>query len=210
MSEVPDIHAVAGGPLLPFEVVAEQVQWQGQISRAGTVHYRFADGAEARWDKVWHMGAVAMIPVDGTHVWLVRQPRTAAGLVSSLEIPAGKRDVPGEPELETAKRELLEEIGHHAQRWRLIRTFFPAPGWADEQLWVFLATGLEASDAGPTHLDQERLQVVRWPLTQLDAALEETQDAKTIIALQWLQLHMDDLTGQERHGHGDAGTNVAG
>jgi 8-oxo-dGTP pyrophosphatase MutT (NUDIX family) len=184
-------HAVAGGPLGPFTVLEEQVEWEGQISKAGTVHYRFHDGSEARWDKVWHLGAVAMIPLDATHVWLVRQPRTAAGLTASLEIPAGKRDVPGEPELETAKRELVEEIGHNATDWTFIRTFYPAPGWADEKLWVFLATGLTPTPEGATHLEQERLQIVRWPLTELDAALAETEDAKTIIGLQWLALNLD-------------------
>jgi 8-oxo-dGTP pyrophosphatase MutT (NUDIX family) len=191
MTATPQIHAIAGGPLGPFEELDQQVEWEGQISKAGTVHYRFHDGSEARWDKVWHLGAVAMIPIDDTHVWLVRQPRTAAGLASSLEIPAGKRDVPGEPELETAKRELVEEIGHEAREWHLIRTFYPAPGWADEKLWVFLASGLVAAPDGATHLDEERLQIVRWPLDQLDAALQETEDAKTIIALQWLQLNLD-------------------
>ncbi len=196
MSDTPQIHAVAGGPLHPFEVVSEELGWTGQISRAGTVQYRFSDGSEVRWDKIWHLGAVAMVPVDGTHVWLVRQPRTAAGLASSLEIPAGKRDVPGEPELETAKRELVEEIGQNASDWSFIRTFYPAPGWADEKLWVFLASGLTEAEEGATHLEAERLQIVRWPLDELDAALRETEDAKTIIALQWLQLNLDTVQTQ--------------
>jgi 8-oxo-dGTP pyrophosphatase MutT (NUDIX family) len=193
MTDIPQRYAYAGGPLGPFEELGEEVEWEGQISKGGTVHYRFHDGSEARWDKVWHMGAVAMIPVDETHVWLVRQPRTAAGLSSSLEIPAGKRDVAGEPEIETAKRELIEEIGHNASQWTFIRTFYPAPGWADEKLWIFLAAGLTETEEGATHLDEERLQIVRWPLDELDAALEETEDAKTIIALQWLQLHLETV-----------------
>ena len=57
---------------------------------------RLSDGAEVTREKVWHPGAVGILAVDDDHVWLTRQPREAAGLDGSLEIPAGKRDVDGE------------------------------------------------------------------------------------------------------------------
>jgi 8-oxo-dGTP pyrophosphatase MutT (NUDIX family) len=186
-------YVVAGGPLHPYATISEEIKWRGQVAEAGSVHYCFHDGGEAEWDKVWHPGAVCMLAVDTEHVWMVRQPRPAAGLVASLEIPAGKRDVQGEPELETAQRELAEELGFRASSWELVQTFFLAPGWTDEKLWLFLATGLSPIAGGATHLDEERLQIVRWPLQDLSSALAETQDAKTIIALQWLARNLTDV-----------------
>ena len=67
---------------------------------------------------------------------------------ASLEIPAGKRDVEGEPPLETAKRELAEEIGKQAQEWQELKVFFTSPGFSDERVWLYLARDLsEAPDA---------------------------------------------------------------
>ncbi len=77
---------------------------------------------------------MAVIPYDDTHVWLVRQPREAARLRSSLEIPAGKRDRVDESLLDLAKRELVEEIGKEAGAWRELFGFFPSPGFCDEYM----------------------------------------------------------------------------
>src|ERR1700761_8889372 len=132
-----------------FEVVAEHVEWEGSLLKAGLETYRYADGSENTFDKVWHPGAVTVIPFDDTHVWLVRQPREASRLHASLEIPAGKRDRPGEPLLELAKRELVEEVGKEASDWQELYSFFPTPGFCDEHLMMFTATGLSDAHGGP-------------------------------------------------------------
>ena len=118
-------------------------------------------------------------------MWLTRQPRETAGLTASLEIPAGKLDVAGESPLEAGKRELAEEIGKQADAWDELFVFFTSPGFSDETVWLYLATDL--SDSGPAEGDEdERIEIVPWPLTELDAAIEECVDSKSLIALLWL------------------------
>jgi len=174
-----------------FEVTAEEVQWQGRLLKAGTETYRYADGSENTFDKVWHPGAVTVIPLDATHVWLVRQPREAAGVGDSLEIPAGKRDRPGESLLEVARRELVEEIGKLAGQWREVLSFYPTPGFCDEQMTMFLATDLSDVSGGPEPEEDEHIEVVPWPLSDLDSAIAATTDAKTLIGLLWLARELE-------------------
>ena len=121
-------------------------------------------------------------------MWLTRQPREVIGAGASLEIPAGKLDVPGEPPLHTAKRELAEEIGKQAANWEELLSFFTSPGFSDERVWLYLAT--ELSDSGPAQADEdERIEIVPWPLARLDDAISACEDSKSLIALLWLAAH---------------------
>ena len=120
-------------------------------------------------------------------MWLTRQPREAAGLPASLEIPAGKRDVAGEEPLATAKRELAEEIGKRAESWDEIKVFYTSPGFSDERVWWYLARGL-SDDPSAEPEPGERIEIVAWPLDRLDAAIAESEDSKSLIALLWLAL----------------------
>lgn len=169
-----------------FELIGGGVEWEGQVIRAGSARYRYADGMEVSRDKVWHPGAVGMLAVDDAHVWLCRQPREAANLTASLEVPAGKRDVPGEPPLQTAKRELAEEVGKHAAAWRELFAFSSSPGFSDERIWLYLATDLSDAAGGAAPEEDERLEVVPWPLDRLQDAIAASEDSKTLIALLWL------------------------
>src|ERR1035441_5122012 len=87
-----------------FECLSEQTTWEGKIIRVGVETFRHADGEQVTREKVWHPGAVGILAVDSGHVWLTRQPREAVDDPASLEIPAGKLDVPGRPPGETATR----------------------------------------------------------------------------------------------------------
>jgi 8-oxo-dGTP pyrophosphatase MutT (NUDIX family) len=168
-----------------FERVGEDVGFEGGIIRAGSERFRYADGTEVTRDKVWHPGAVGIVALDDDHVWLTRQPREVIGDAASLEIPAGKLDVPGEPPLETAKRELAEEIGKHAEHWEELVAFFTSPGFSDERVWLYLATGLSND---PEHEPDpgERIEIVPWPIERLDEALRQCEDSKSLIGLLWL------------------------
>jgi 8-oxo-dGTP pyrophosphatase MutT (NUDIX family) len=168
-----------------FERIGSETTWRGKIVTVGIEHFRHCDGAEVTREKVWHPGAVGILAVDDDHVWLTRQPREAAGIDASLEIPAGKRDVDGEAPLETARRELAEEIGKQAASWEQIKVFFTSPGFSDERVWWFLAR--ELSDAPASEVEEdERIEIVPWPLADLDRAIAESRDSKSLIALLWL------------------------
>jgi ADP-ribose pyrophosphatase len=168
-----------------FEPLGGELKYSGQIVTVSVERFRHEDGEVVTREKVAHPGAVGIVPLDDGHVWLVRQPREVAGLEDSLEIPAGKLDVPGEEPLATAKRELAEEIGKQAAQWEELKVFFTSPGFSDERVWLFLATDL--SDAPPAKVEEnERIEIVPWPLTELDAAIDECEDSKSLIALLWL------------------------
>jgi ADP-ribose pyrophosphatase len=170
-----------------FELIGSEVMWQGKIVQAGIQHFRHADGAVVARDKVWHPGAVGILAFDAEHVWLTRQPREAAGMTASLEIPAGKLDVEGEAPLACAQRELAEEIGKTAATWKEVKAFYTSPGFSDERVWLFQATDLADTDEPGEADEDERIEIVPWPLDRLDAAIEECEDSKTLIALLWLQ-----------------------
>ena len=170
---------------LEFELISAEVSFEGGVIRAGTERFRYPDGAEVSRDKVWHPGAVGIVALDDEHVWLTRQPREVVGATASLEIPAGKLDVPGEPPIETARRELAEEIGKRADHWEELVSFYTSPGISDERLWLFVASGLaDAPHADPD--EDERIEIVPWPLDRLDQAIEQCEDGKSLIALLWL------------------------
>jgi 8-oxo-dGTP pyrophosphatase MutT (NUDIX family) len=168
-----------------FERVGGEIKYQGRIATVSIERFRHADGEEVTREKIWHPGAVGILAHDETYVWLTRQPREVVNDDASLEIPAGKLDVQGEEPLDTAKRELGEEIGKRAARWEEIKVFYTSPGFSDERVWLYLATELsEAAEAAPD--EDERIEIVPWPLGELDDAIDECDDSKSLIALLWL------------------------
>ncbi len=171
-----------------FQRVARQVIHQGNFITLYRERFRHADGEEVSRDVVHHPGAVAVVAYDQQQVWLIRQPREAVGEQALLEIPAGKLDVEGEQPLETAKRELAEEIGKAASRWEPVATCYMTPGFANEKMYIFAAT--ELGDAAVEHDGSERIELAPWPLSELDAAIAQCQDAKSLVGLLWLRLRL--------------------
>ena len=145
--------------------------------------FRHADGEVVEREIVRRQDAAAVVAYDDECVWLVRQPREAI-LELTLELPAGKLDVDGESPLQTAQRELAEEIGKQADGWLAVMSYHASSGYTDELIHVFAATGLSDSDVEPD--PGERIEIVRWPLGDLDSAIAASRDAKTVIGLQWL------------------------
>jgi ADP-ribose pyrophosphatase len=134
-------------------------------------------------DVVVHGAAVAIVALDvDDHVTLVRQPRVAAG-GPLLELPAGGVEE-GESPLETAQRELREETGLNGGEWVEVATFFTTPGYSDEKMHLFLATGLERGEARPE--GSEEIEVVRVPFDEIGALVAEIEDAKTLAGLMLL------------------------
>jgi 8-oxo-dGTP pyrophosphatase MutT (NUDIX family) len=170
-----------------FDLIESDVAWEGKIVRVGTERFRHADGEEVTREKVWHPGAVGIIAVDGENVWLTTQPRESIREPASLEVPAGKLDVEGEEPLATAKRELAEEIGKVAERWSEVLSFYTSPGFSDERVWLYLAEGLSDDDGTAEAEENERIEIVPWPLTKLDDAIAQCEDSKSLVALLWLK-----------------------
>ena len=158
---------------------------QGAI--ISVVRGRFAapDGTEFERDIVRHPGAVSVVPLhDDGSVTLVRQYRSALDEFL-LEIPAGKRDVPGEaPEL-TARRELAEEVGLAAHRFDLLAEFVNSAGFCDERSWVFLARDLHEVERDRHGVEEQHLEEVSVPLGEVPTLIAERRlvDAKSIIGL---------------------------
>jgi 8-oxo-dGTP pyrophosphatase MutT (NUDIX family) len=166
-----------------FERTGGTVLHEGRIVTLVEDTFRFADGTEVQREIVRHTGAVGILVHDGTHLLLTRQPREATGQSDSLEVPAGRLDKPGEPPLECAKRELAEEVSQAAEHWQPIVAFQPSVGILDETVHLFCAWGL--SDASADSGEDERIELVRWPIADLDGAIAGTTDGKTLIALLW-------------------------
>jgi ADP-ribose pyrophosphatase len=129
---------------------------------------------------VEHPGAVAVVAVDAEGcVALVRQLREATRK-RLLELPAGTAE-PGETPLETARRELKEECGLSGGEWRELAAFWTTPGFCRERMHVFAAEGVERGEASPD--PDEELELVRWPISEVETRLHEIEDAKTLAGL---------------------------
>jgi ADP-ribose pyrophosphatase len=173
-----------------FEPLGSETVYEGRLIDVRLGRFRHADGEEVTREIVHHEGAVGMVAHDGEAVWLVVQPREAVGEPDLLEIPAGRLDKAGEQPLQTAQRELAEEIGRGAHHWEPILDYYSSAGFTDERVHLFAATDLyeESADSGET----ERIEIVRWPLVRLDEAIDGCRDAKTLIGLLWLRRRLDD------------------
>jgi len=169
-------------PMPSFERVSAQTMFEGRIFKVVRARFRHADGEEVERDNVEHGGAVGIVVHDEESLWLVRQPREGIMRDDVLEIPAGRLDVEGEPPEEAARRELAEELGLAADHWRHVKTYYTSAGFTNEEVHLYVATGLREVQRPETEED-ERIEVVRWPLADLDGAIDACVDAKTLIGL---------------------------
>jgi 8-oxo-dGTP pyrophosphatase MutT (NUDIX family) len=171
-----------------FERIASETAWEGRIATVRVDRFRYDDGEEAEREIVAHPGSVAVVAHDGERLFLVRQPREAVDEQGLLELPAGKLDEEGEEPLDTAKRELAEEIGKGARTWRPLTSFYTSPGFADEECHVYLATDLydERAEAD----DIERIDIVEAPLADLDEVIAGCRDSKTLVGLLWFRAYL--------------------
>jgi ADP-ribose pyrophosphatase len=171
-----------------FERVGAEEVWSGPLFSVRHERFRYDDGKETERDIAHHPGAAAVVAHDGEHLYLVRQPREAVHQQALLELPAGKLDVEGETPLETAKRELAEEIGKGAREWLFLTRFFTSPGFVDEEVHLFLAADLYDEPAEAD--DTERIEIVTVPLDQIDEVTRDCHDAKSLVGLLWFRSYL--------------------
>jgi len=125
-----------------WPVVGRERVVAGEVVNVRRDTVRMPDGQEVGREVIEHPGAVGIVAMDEAgQVLLIRQYRHPVGR-QLWEIPAGLRDVDGEPPLATARRELLEEAGYLAADWQVLADFFTSPGITSERLRVYLARGL--------------------------------------------------------------------
>ena len=168
-----------------MERIDSKTAWEGRIATVRVDRFRYDDGDEAEREVIAHPGSVAIVAHDGEQLYLVKQPREAVNEPELLELPAGKLDEEGEEPVDTAKRELAEEIGKGARTWRHLTSFYTSPGFVDEECHVYLATDLydESAEAD----ENERIEIVAVPLDRLDDAIRDCRDAKSLAGLLWLR-----------------------
>ena len=155
-----------------WPVVSSAEDYRGKIIDVRTDVVRNPDGGTAAREVVEHPGAVGVVALDEAgRVLMIRQYRHPVGQML-WELPAGLRDVAGEPTAQTARRELLEETGYRARDWHVLADYFSSPGIITERLRVFLARGLEEVPAAERTFvpeNEEAHLTVDW--VPLDAAL---------------------------------------
>ena len=167
-----------------FEQLSETVVFDGAIIKVAVGEFRTPAGDVVSRDLVRHPGAVSVVPIVGDHVVMVRQYRAALG-ANLLEIPAGKRDVPGEAPEITAARELVEEVGLVPKQLTLLAQFYNSAGFCDELSFVFLATEFESAPIEAHGAEEQHMQIEHVPLADIDAMIADARlcDAKTIIGV---------------------------
>ena len=171
-----------------FERIGGETAYEGKIATVRKDRFRYDDGEEAEREIVEHPGAVGVVAHDGERLYLVTQPREAVDEQSLLELPAGKLDEESEDPLARAERELAEEIGKGARNWEHLTSFYTSPGFAAEEVHLYLATDLydESADAG----EEERIEVVDVGLDELDEVITQNRDSKTLIGLLWFKAYL--------------------
>jgi ADP-ribose pyrophosphatase len=170
-------------------VLSSKVVFRGPVFYVSSDRVQEPGGIVARRDMIRHPGSVVILAADDSQrplrVLLARQYRYAAGQ-SLWELPAGRIDH-GEAPLAAAKRELLEETGYTARRWKRALFFYSSPGFLAETMAIYLATGLVPGQAQP-----EEDEVISKRLFPLQTALKmvmsgRIHDGKTIAGVLWLQ-----------------------
>jgi nudix-type nucleoside diphosphatase (YffH/AdpP family) len=171
------------------KVLNSRVVFRSPVFYLTSERVREPSGVTVRRDVVRHPGSVVVMAVDETderwRVLLIRQFRYAAGR-ELWELPAGRIDE-GEEALSAARRELLEETGITAKRWKKAISFFSSPGFLDETMELFLARGLKQGEAQP-----EEDEVIRARFFPISLAVKmvmsgKIADAKTIVGVLWLE-----------------------
>ena len=144
-----------------FETTSSETLYTGKIFALRRDRVRMPGGKDVVREVVEHFGAVAIVAMDDDNkIPLVYQYRHALGR-RLWELPAGLLDVDGEPAHLTAARELKEEAGLQAATWQVLVDLDSTPGFSDDSVRVYLATGLTEIDRPEAH-DEEADMAVRW------------------------------------------------
>ena len=187
-----------------WPVVSSAEIYHGAIIDVRNDTIRSPDGNTAEREVVRHPGAVGVVALDESNrVLMIRQYRHAVGRLL-WELPAGLRDVAGEPLLHAVRRELLEETGYRAARWQVLVDYFSSPGIITERLRVFLARGLELvpeADRDFVPVNEEAHLLVDWVPLEHAVSLIFAGELHNGVAVAWIlaaRVASEDGFGQLR------------
>jgi ADP-ribose pyrophosphatase len=179
-----------------FRRLAETEVHRGHIWRVVVAGFEAPDGTRFERDVVRSPGAVAVVPVtfddDGAPmVTLVRQYR-ATFERALIEVPAGMRDVEGEPAEETGRREMVEEVGLEAGEMVLLTEMIPTPGMSDSVCAIYMATGCRRVERAVHGPEEQYSEVIELPLGEAVAmvAAGAITDAKSALGLLLTERHL--------------------
>lgn len=174
----------------PAEVLSSTISYQGPLFRVLSEQIREPNGKRVNRDVIRHNGSVVILALDKSRskkdplVLIERQFRHAAQQYL-YEVPAGKMEE-GEDHLAAAKRELLEETGYQAAKWKKLTKYFASPGFLGEWMQVYVAEDLTPGVAQPEEDESFELQFV--PVSEMLRLIDagKIRDGKTIISvLSW-------------------------
>ncbi|OBI07095.1 NUDIX domain-containing protein [Mycobacterium scrofulaceum] len=149
-----------------FETASSETLYTGKIFALRSDEVRMPGGATAVREVVEHYGAVAIVALNSdNNIAMVYQYRHAFGR-RLWELPAGLLDVAGEPPQRTAARELQEEVGLRADTWQVLVDLNSAPGFSDESVRVYLATGLTEVERPEAHHEEADMTMRWFPVTE--------------------------------------------
>jgi ADP-ribose pyrophosphatase len=160
---------------------SSRIIWEGSSWRLREERVLLADGSIHVKGIVDHPGSVVLVPFQDGRVFMIRQFRLALKK-TILELPAGTRGW-DEAWLDCAQRELREEIGYRAENFTALGRLWPSPGMSNEEMVIYLATGLSPAPLSPD--PDEQIEVTPLPLAELRPMVGDgrIQDAKTIIGI---------------------------
>jgi ADP-ribose pyrophosphatase len=177
---------------MPFKHLHTEIFYQGRVFSVQHILISLPDGTQKTYDLVGHNGSVTLVPIgDRGEIYFVRQYRIGAGK-SLLELPAGVLEE-GEDPASGAAREVREEIGMAARQLVKIGEFYMTPGYSDEFLTIFLATGLYPS---PLQADADEfleLEIIPASKAFVMAETGEIADGKTLAALLLAKPHIEQF-----------------
>ncbi|MDG1846175.1 MAG: NUDIX hydrolase [Acidimicrobiales bacterium] len=168
----------------PFEPIEEKLKFDGTLVSIYEGRFRTPSDEVVIREIAKHPGAVCIVPLVGEEVIMVRQYRSAANQYL-LEIPAGKRDIPGESPEATAHRELIEEVGLKAGELQLMSEFYNSPGFCNEYSYCYLATDCVPVQDNRQGIEEEHMEIVRVALADVASLISEKRiiDAKSILGI---------------------------
>ncbi len=169
--------------------IDSRIAFSGKIFQVRTGKVSLQDGSNAQRDVVDHSGGVAIVPIIGDEIVLIRQFRISIGR-EIIELPAGKLEQDEKPET-CAQRELEEEIGFQAGKLVLAQSYYSSVGFTNERMYIYLGLDLEETEKKLEW--DEYIQTIRLPISEVKSKLfrGEFEDSKTIIGLSSMLMYLE-------------------